>query len=327
MPRIQTGVIGYGRIGSRIVDLLLLANIQPVVIVRDPDKAKALEYDYYPAQYQQETRPIFTTNYHALESVDSVIVTSSAPIEVIANSYNRNSFIEYNTPIICKVAITLASIISKDALIVSMTNPVEGMLYALKTIGEFDPGKVLGVGTAVDAARYEALIAQALGVARDQVVSTVIGGHNANDSVFLPKCTKIAQLPLSHFYLSEMELLELENHASNLGFDIYHKTNQAAAKTPAMLAVSLVKAHLTTDAKRVVNCTMEVSLDFVNDMLGEHAIESCEPAVSLGVLALLSGKGAEPQKIPAAQIDTQKLGIAVRNIIKQQEAVRDYIIK
>ena len=323
MPRNQIGVIGYGNIGSKIVDLLLRENIQPVVVVRNPDKAKALEDDYYPAQLGSDIRPIFTTNYETLEKADSVIVTASVPIEFIATTKSRNSFIEYNTPIICEVASKLVKNISKDTLIVIMTNPVEGMVYTLKNAGGFESRNVIGVGTAVEAARYETLISKALGIAREQVVSTVIGGHNENDSVFLPKCTKIGQLPLLHFNLSEKEILELENQAKTLGWNIFQKSNQSASITPAALAVNLVKAHLNNDAKRVVNCTMEVPLAFVNDLLGDDAIESDEPTVTLGVLALLNCKGAEPPKIPVSRIDTRNLSKAVQNIIKQQEMVRD----
>jgi malate dehydrogenase len=323
MSRNQVGVIGYGNIGSKIVDLLLRENIQPVVILRNPDKAKALEDDYYPAQLDSDIRPIFTTNYENLEKADSVIVTASVPLEVITTTKSRNTFIDYNTPIICEVVSKLAKNISKDTLIVTMTNPVEGMVYALKNAGAFESRNVIGVGTAVEAARYETLISKALGIARAQVVSTVIGGHNENDSVFLPKCTKIGQFPLSHFNLSEKYLLELENQAKTLGWNIFYKSNQSASVTPAALAVNFAKAHLNNDAKRVVNCTMEVPLAFVNDMLGDDAIQSDEPTVTLGVLALLHSKGAEPQKIPVSQIDTRNLSKAVQNIIKQQEMVRD----
>jgi hypothetical protein len=58
--------------------------------------------------------------------------------------------------------------------------------------------------------------------------------------------------------------------------------------TPASLAVNLAKAHLNNDAKRIVNCTMEVPLAFIKDMLGDDVIESDEPTVTLGVLALLT---------------------------------------
>jgi malate dehydrogenase len=322
----QIGTIGYGSIGSKIVDLLLHENIQPVVLVRNPDKAKALEDDYSPAQLGSDIRPIFTTNYAALEQVDSVIVTASVPIEIefVAATQSRNSFIEYNTPVLCKVASKLARYISKDTSIVTMTNPVEGMVYALRHAGGFESRNVIGVGTAVEAARYETLISKALGIAREQVVATVIGGHNQNDSVFLPKCTKIGQLPLSHFNLSEQELLELEHQAKTSGIDNFLKSHQSASITPAALAVNLAKAHLNKDAKRVVNCTMEVPLAFVNDMLGDDAIESDEPTVTLGVLALLNSQGAEPQKIPLSRTDTQNLSKAVQNIIKQQEMVRDW---
>jgi malate/lactate dehydrogenase len=159
-------------------------------------------------------------------------------------------------------------------------------------------------------------------VVRGQVVSTVIGGHNENDSVFLPKCTKIGQFPLSHFQLSKQELLELENQARTLGWSIFHKSHQSAAVTPATIAVNLAKAHLNNEAKRVVNCTMEVPLGFVNQMLGKHALISDEPTVTLGVLALLNSQGAEPQEIPASRIKTKNLSKAVQNIIKQQERVR-----
>jgi malate dehydrogenase len=324
MSRNQIGVIGYGNIGSKTVDLLLRENIQPVVIVRNPDKAKALEDDYDPAQLGSDIRPIFTTKYETLEKADSVIVTASAPAEVIATTKSRNSLIEYNTSILCEVASKLAKNISKNTLIVTMTNPVEGMVYTLKNTGGFESRNVIGVGTAVEAARYETLISKALGVAREQVVSTVIGGHNENDSIFLPKCTKIGQLPLLHFNLSEEELLELESQAKILGMNIFQKSNKSASITPAALAVNLAKAHLSDNAKCVVNCTMEVLLSFVNDMLGDDAIESDEPTVTLGVLALLNCKGAEPQKIPASRINTRSLSQAVQNIIKQQEMVRDW---
>jgi malate dehydrogenase len=324
MSRNQIGVIGYGNIGSKIVDLLLSENIQPVVVIRNPDKAKALEDDYDSAQLDSDIRPIFTTNYETLAQADSVIVTASVPIEIIAATKSRNSFIEYNTPIICEVASKLAKNTPKDTLIVTMTNPVEGIVYLLKHAGEFESRNVIGVGTAVEAARYETLISEALGVVRSQVVSTVIGGHNEHDSVFLPKCTKIGQLPLSHFNLSEQELLELEHQAKTLGWNIFQKSKQSASVTPAALAVNLAKAHLNHGAKRVVNCTMEVPLTFVNDLLGDDAIDSNEPTVTLGVLALLNCHGAEPQKIPVARIDTRSLSKAVRNIINQQEIIRDY---
>lgn len=318
----QIGVIGYGKIGSKTVDLLLRENIQPVVVVRNPDKAKALEDDYAPAQLGSDIRPIFTTHYETLDRADSIIVTASVATEVIITTKNRNSLIEYNTHILCEVASKLARNISKDTLIVTMTNPVEGMVYTLKNAGRFESKKVIGVGTAVEAARYETLISKALGVAREQVVSTVIGGHNENDSVFLPKCTKVGQLPLLHFNLSAEDLSDLQNQAKTSGMKILQKSSQSASLTPAALAVNLAKAHLSTNAKRVVNCTMEVPLAFVNEMLGDDAIESDEPTVTLGLLALLNCQGAEPQKIPLSQIDTQNLSNAVQNIIKQQKMVR-----
>jgi malate dehydrogenase len=322
MSRNQVGTIGYGNIGSKIVDLLLRDNIQPVVVVRDPDKAQALEDDYSPAQLGSHIRPIFTTDYAALAEVDSVIVTASVDSDVIAATKNRNSLIEYNTPIICEVSAKLAKNIAADTLIISVTNPVEGMVYALKHAGGFDPRKVIGVGTAVEAARYEKLISSALGIAREQVVSTVIGGHNEEDAVFLPKCTKIGQLPLLHFNLSDSELLALEESARTLGMNIFQKSHRSASVTPAALAVNLAKAHLNNDAKSVVNCTMEVPLSFVNRMLGDAAIDSDEPTVALGVLALLNSQGAEPQQIPISRINTQNFSKAVQNIIKQQELVR-----
>jgi malate dehydrogenase len=206
----------------------------------------------------------------------------------MATSKSRITHIEYNTSIMCKVASKLAKNISKDTLIVIMTNPVESRVYALKNAGGFESRNVIGVGAAVEAARYEALISKALGIAREQVVSTVIGGHNENDSVFLPKYTKIGQFPLLHFNLSEKDLLELENQAKTLGWNILQKSNQFSSITPASLAVNLAKAHLNNDAKPVVNCTREVPLAFVNDMLGDDVIESDEPTVTLGVLALLT---------------------------------------
>jgi malate/lactate dehydrogenase len=185
---------------------------------------------------------------------------------------------------------------------------------------------VIGVGTAVEAARYETLISKRLGVVRGQVVSTVIGGHNQEDAIFLPKCTKIGQLPLLHFNLSQKELLELENEAKMLGWEIFQKSQQPAAVTPATLAVNLAKAHLNHQGKRVVNCTMEVPLAFVNEMLGDDAIDSYEPTVTLGGLALLNSQGVEPQKIPVSRINTQHFRQAVQNIIQQQQRVRDCAI-
>ncbi len=322
MSRNQIGVVGYGNIGSKIVDLLLAEKIQPVVVVRDSNKAQALEDDYSPAQLGSDIRPIFTTDYALLAEVDSVIVTASVDSEVFSATKNRNSLIEYNTSIICNISSKLSKYLSQDTLLITVTNPVEGMVYALKNAGNFNAQKVIGVGTAVEAARYEKLISTALGIAREQVVSTVIGGHNEEDSVFLPKCTKIGQLPLLHFNLSESDLRELEERARTLGMNIFQKSHRSASITPAATAVNLAKAHLNSDAKSVVNCTLEVPLAFVNQMLGDEAIDSNEQTVTLGMLALLNSQGAEPQKIPIYRIDTQRLSKAVRNIIKQQEMVR-----
>ncbi len=61
-------------------------------------------------------------------------------------------------------------------------------------------------------------------------------------------------------------------------------------------------------------CTIEVPLAFLNDMLGDDAIESDEPTLTLGVLALINSKGAETQKIPGSRIDMRNLSKAVQNI-------------
>ena len=68
-----------------------------------------------------------------------------------------------------------------DSIIVMVTNPLDVMAHVALKVTGFEPRRVVGMAGVLDSARFEAFIAQELGVSISRVNAMVMGAPRRHD--------------------------------------------------------------------------------------------------------------------------------------------------
>ena len=120
------------------------------------------------------------TNDYA-QTADSavVVITSGIPRKP---GMTREELIGVNAGIVKSVAENILKF-SPNAIIVVVSNPMDTMTYlALKTTG-LPKNKIIGMGGALDSARFKCYLSKALNANPNEVEGMVIGGHGDTTTV------------------------------------------------------------------------------------------------------------------------------------------------
>ncbi len=113
-----------------------------------------------------------------------------------------------------------------DGIYLVATNPLDVMTYITLKYSESPNEKVIGTGTALDTARLRYILSEKTGVCSKDIDAYVIGEHG--DSEFIPWSTaNIAFSNISN-YLSQNEMLKIENEVRNSAYEIIKRKGATA---------------------------------------------------------------------------------------------------
>jgi L-lactate dehydrogenase len=115
------------------------------------------------------------------------------PDESRLDLINRN--VELFLDILGKIK---AAGLKRDAIVLVVSNPVDVLTYLATTQLDLPPHQVIGLGTALDTARFRSLIAEALKLPPTQVTATILGEHG-DSMVPIWSAAQAAGLPLEKF--------------------------------------------------------------------------------------------------------------------------------
>jgi len=187
--------------------------------------------------------------------------TSGAMIIVIA---------EGDTSAVREAALRIAEH-APDAVVVVAAEPVDPLTHLVVFTTLFPRGRVIGVGGAIDSARFTALVAAELGVSAHDVRALVVGEHGET-AVPLSSSATVAGVPLREL-LPPDRVAELERRVRDRG-DGDDLPARAAAATAVVGAI-------VRDSRRVLSCCA-----LCEGELGLHR-------VSLSVPVRLGGGGVQ----------------------------------
>jgi malate dehydrogenase len=145
------------------------------------------------------------------------------------------------------------------------------------------PNKIIGLGGALDSARFKAFIAREVGVSVEDVTAMVIGGHG-DDMVPFVRYTSIAGIPLTKF-LDEKKIEEIVNRTRNGGTEMVNLLKSGGAYyAPAVSILSMAESVLK-DKKRVISCAAYLTRE-----TGHHYEAD---GVFIGVPIVIGSNGVE----------------------------------
>ena len=247
-----------------------------------------------------KTRAVGVTNdYTQTEGSDVVVITSGIPRKP---GMTREELIGVNAGIVKSVTDQVLAH-SPNAVIVCVSNPMDTMTYLIHKTSGLPKNRIIGMGGALDSARFQYFLSIALGANPAEVEGIVIGGHGDTTMIPLTRYAAHRGIPASTLLPAET-LAKVAADTMVGGATLTGLLGTSAWYAPGAAAASVVDAVLH-DTKRMISCSAYLE--------GEYG----ESDICIGVPCILGKNGIE--KVVEFELNAEekelfaKSAAAVRN--------------
>ena len=273
-------VVGAGNVGATCANVLAVNEVANEVVLLDVKEGvaegKAMDVMQTAQLIGFDTVVCGCTNdYAKTANSDVVVITSGVPRKP---GMTREELIGVNAGIVKSVAENVVKH-SPNAIIIVVSNPMDTMTYlALKNL-RLPKNRIIGMGGALDSARFQYFLSQKLGVNANEVEGMVIGGHGDTTMIPLARLATYKGIPVSQL-LSKEELDEVVKSTMVGGATLTGLLGTSAWMAPGAAASFVVESILKDQKKMVASC---VSLE------GEYG----QKDICIGVPAIIGRNGLE----------------------------------
>lgn len=296
-------VVGAGAVGATTADNIIRRELAEEVVLLDikegVSEGKSLDMYQTAALLGFNTKPVGSTNdYEKTKGSDVVVITSGLPRKP---GMTREELIGINAGIVKGVTENLLKY-SPNAIVIVVSNPMDTMTYlALKESG-IPKERLIGMGGALDSARFKTYLALAMNASPLDIHGMVIGGHGDTTMIPLTRLATYNGLPVSNF-LSTDELEKVAADTMVGGATLTKLIGTSAWYAPGAATLLLVES-IVRDQKRIVPCSVYLE--------GEYG----QNDICMGVPVVLGRNGWE-KIIQLELTDSEKAAFE-----KSAEAVR-----
>jgi L-lactate dehydrogenase len=193
---LKIGIVGTGFVGSTAAYSLVLQGVgsELVLIDHKPELAEAHATDILHAT--PFSHPVAVRGGDFPDLAGCTLVILAAGVAQLPGE-TRMALLQRNAAIFADIVPKIVRH-APDAVLLVATNPLDVMTQVAATLSGLPPGRVFGTGTALDTARFRALLGQLYGVAAGSVHAYVLGEHGDSE-VLLWSGATVAGIPLAEF--------------------------------------------------------------------------------------------------------------------------------
>ncbi|WP_044170869.1 malate dehydrogenase [Flectobacillus major] len=273
-------VVGAGAVGATTADNIARKELADEVVLLDIKQGfaegKALDMFQTAALLGWDTTLTGVTNdYAKTANSDVVVITSGLPRKP---GMTREELIGVNAGIVKSVVDNILQY-SPDAIFVIVSNPMDTMTYlALKASG-LPKNRIIGMGGALDSARFKCYLSLAMNVSPNDLHATVIGGHGDTTMIPLKRLATWNGTPVAN-YLDTDTLNKVAADTMVGGATLTGLLGTSAWYAPGAASAAVVES-IIRDEKRVIPCSVLLE--------GEYG----QSDICLGVPVVLGKSGWE----------------------------------
>ena len=248
-------IVGAGNVGSTCADAIAFKRIASEVVLLDIREnyaeGKALDMTQTSTLLGFNTKIVGSTNdYSKTENSDVVVITSGVPRKP---GMTREELIGVNAGIVKSVTENILKH-SPEAIIVIVSNPMDTMTYlSLKESG-LPKNRIIGMGGALDSARFKTYLSLALEKPSNDIHGMVIGGHGDTTMIPLTRLATYNGMPVANF-ISNEKLDEVASATMVGGKTLTGMLGTSAWYAPGA-AVSFLVNSILNDQKRIIPCSV-----------------------------------------------------------------------
>ena len=274
-------VVGAGAVGASCAEYIAMKNFTSEVVLLDIKEGyaegKAMDLMQTASLNNFDTKISGSTNdYSKTASSDIVVITSGIPRKP---GMTRKELIGINAGIVKTVSENLLEH-SPNAVVIVVSNPMDTMTYLVHKTTDLPKNRIIGMGGALDSARFKYRIAEALGAPISDVDGMVLGGHSDTGMVPLIDHATRNSVKISE-YLDADRMNEIVSETKVGGATLTKLLGTSAWYAPGAAVSSLVQA-IACDQKKIFPCSTLLNGEYGLDdlcigvpvVLGKNGIES-----------------------------------------------------
>lgn len=303
-------VVGAGNVGATTANVLVTSQIADEVVLIDikegVSEGKAMDIMQTANILHLQSRLTGVTNdYAKTNNSDVVVITSGVPRKP---GMTREELIGVNAKIVKSVTDSVLAH-SPNAIIICVANPMDTMTYLIHKISGLPKNRIIGMGGALDSARFKYFLSIALGANATEVEGIVIGGHGDTTMIPLTRYAAYRGIPASTLIPAE----QLEKVAADTmvgGATLTKLLGTSAWYAPGAAAAQMVAAVLG-DQKKLISCSCLLE--------GEYG----QSDLCVGVPAIIGRNGVE--KIVEFDLNDQEKALFAKSaeaVHKTNEALK-----
>jgi len=273
-------VVGAGAVGASCAEYIAIKDFASEVVLVDIKEGyaegKAMDLMQTASLNGFDTKITGTTgDYSKTAGSHLAIITSGIPRKP---GMTREELIGINAGIVKTVAQSILKY-SPEVIIMVVSNPMDTMTYLVHKATGIAKHRIIGMGGALDSARFKYRLAEALGAPISDVDGMVVGGHSDTGMVPLSRLATRNSVPVSNF-ISKERLEEVVEDTKVGGATLTKLLGTSAWYAPGA-AVSAMAQAIVCDHKKMFPCSS--CLD------GEYGLSD----ICIGVPVLLGKNGIE----------------------------------
>ncbi len=297
-------VVGAGAVGASCAEYIAIKNFADEVVLIDIKEGfaegKAMDLMQTASLNGFDSTIVGTTNdYSKTAGSDVAVITSGIPRKP---GMTREELIGINAGIVKDVATKLIAE-SPNVIIIVVSNPMDTMAYLAHKATGLPKNRIIGMGGALDSARFKYRLAEAIGCPQSDVSAMVIGGHSDTGMVPLIEKAVVNSVPVSEF-ISDEKMAEVVEATKVGGATLTKLLGTSAWYAPGAAVSELVKA-IALDSKKVFPCSALLE--------GEYGLND----ISLGVPCVIGKNGIDKVlEIELSDAEKEKLVASAEGVSK-----------
>lgn len=306
-------IIGAGNVGASCADAISYRQIANEIVLLDIKEgfAEGKAMDMMQCATHTGFNSVIkgvTNDYSQTANSDVVVVTSGVPRKP---GMTREELIDVNAKVV-QIVMEQALKYSPDAIFVLVTNPLDSMAYwALKLTG-LPKNRIIGMGGALDSARFRYFLAQKLNKPINDIDGMVIGGHGDTTMIPLIRFATYAGIPVEKFLTKEEQ--DEVVAATMVGGATLTKLLGTSAWYAPGASVAAVVDSILNDRKRLITCSVLVE--------GEYGADD----LFIGVPCVLGKQGLEEiVDLKLNNIENEKFQKSVAAVREMNQGLRKFL--
>jgi malate dehydrogenase len=273
-------VVGAGAVGASCAEYIAIKDFADEIVLIDIKEGfaegKAMDLMQCASLNGFDSQITGTTNDYSKTAGSNVaVITSGIPRKP---GMTREELIGINAGIVKTVSENLIKH-SPEVIIIVVSNPMDTMAYLAHKATGLPKNRIIGMGGALDSARFKFRLAEGLGCPASDVDGMVIGGHSDTGMIPLTRLAVRNSVPVSAF-LSEEKLSEIAEATKVGGATLTKLLGTSAWYAPGAAVSEMVKA-IALDSKKMFPCSALLN--------GEYGLTD----ISIGVPCIIGKDGIE----------------------------------